>query len=309
MPEKQKQRLLLSVEDLSASQAKQLIQVAQKLKRGEIGASEKKSEKNPAKIVILAFFEPSTRTALSFEIAALRLGLKPVNFAAAGSTSLAKGESLHETLVTLISMKPDLLVVRHSGDAKIEEQLAISEVPVINAGSGTKEHPTQALLDAMTVFERRDKIEGERILYVGDIEHSRVARSGNKLFSRLGAAVAVCAPKELMPSTSDWAQATRFEKLSDALKWSTVCIGLRLQKERHSKKPYAFNIEEYRLDKKNLSSLATDAVVMHPGPFIAELDVSEEILDDPRCAIHDQVTNGVYMRMAVIGEMLGLSYS
>ena len=195
MPSKMALRSLISVEDLSASQAQKLIQLAQKFKSKKKRAMRRiaKStiEAKKPKVVTLAFFEPSTRTSTSFEIAALRLGLRPVKFVADESTSLAKGESLHETLSTLMAMEPDLLVVRHSGDSKVEKLLTTSKVPCINAGSGIKEHLTQALLDAMTIIERRGKIEGEKILFVGDVEHSRVARSGHKLFSQLGAKVAL----------------------------------------------------------------------------------------------------------------------
>lgn len=303
-------RSLQKIENLSLNQAQHLIQLALRLKRSEI-------KPNPlaiAPVVGLVFFEPSTRTRFSFEIAAQRLGFKTVSFVADSSTSVAKGESLLETLQTLLAMRPDLLVVRHSGNLEVENLLekTATETAIINAGNGISEHPTQALLDAMTVFERKKKIEGEKILFVGDVEHSRVARSDRALFLKMGADVAVCAPEELAPKTKDWLMAKRFSNLAEGLKWCTVCIGLRIQKERHRDVGFTSQnhyIEKFRLDKKNLSSLSSDGIIMHPGPFVDGVDLSHEILIDPRCVIHDQVTNGVFMRMAVMGDIFGVSYS
>ncbi len=255
-------------------------------------------------VVLLAFFEPSTRTRTSFEMAAHRLGMKPVAFAADHSTSLKKGESLHETLANLLAMKPDLLVCRHGGDVRVAEILRTCEVAWVNAGDGQGEHPTQALLDAMTIIERLDQIEGQRIVYVGDVLHSRVARSGVLLFEMLGAEVAVAAPVEWVPKDGAWAKCKRFASLAEASEWATVCIGLRIQKERHADNK-SVPVQDYRLDRRNLARLSSNALIMHPGPFVAGEDLDEEILSDPRCAIHDQVTNGVYVRAAIMAEMVG----
>jgi aspartate carbamoyltransferase catalytic subunit len=207
-------------------------------------------------------------------------------------------------------MQPDLAVVRHNGDAAVTKILNSTKTPIVNAGDGTNEHPTQALLDAMTIFERRGQVEGERIVFVGDVEHSRVARSGRALFTMLGAEVAVCAPDYLQPKSKDWADTRRFTTLSEALSWATVCMGLRVQKERHhgqNRFDSADYIKNFRIDKNNIGSrLASDGLIMHPGPFVADEDLSEEILQDSRCAIHDQTTNGVYLRMAVLGQIFGV---
>ncbi|MCB0350524.1 MAG: aspartate carbamoyltransferase catalytic subunit [Bdellovibrionales bacterium] len=298
-------RSLLSIDDLSNSQVIHLIERAQQFKKNEIQAI------RPAKplIVGMVFFEASTRTRFSFEVAAHRLLLHPVVFVVDKATSVDKGESLHETLNTLLAMRPDLLVVRHAGNIRLEEIMRKSSIPVVNAGSGVEEHPTQSLLDAMTVQERLGQIEGQRILYVGDVEHSRVAKSGAKLFQKLGAQVAVCSPKDLAVRDSNVQQ---FNTLSEALKWCTVCIGLRIQKERHSQATNLSQgqyIENFRLDNKNLAALSSSAIIMHPGPFVPDVDLSDEVLSDSRCAIHEQVTNGVYMRMAIMGDLLGLSYT
>lgn len=301
---------LYKIQDLSIIQIKKLIEIAIGLKSGRLTVRPHTHAVSP--IIALAFLEPSTRTRFSFDIAAQRMGFKTVVFSGDASTSLAKGESLAETIETLLAMRPDLMVVRHSGDVKVEKILAQTKTPIINAGNGVDEHPTQALLDAMTIFERRGRLEGEKILFVGDVAHSRVARSGLALFQKLGAKVGVCSPIELKPQTQDWSQATYFQSLDDGLRWSTVCIGLRIQKERHSGTSVAsFDsyIEKFRLDLKNLKSLASDGLIMHPGPFVDGQDLSHEVLNDARCAIHEQVTNGVYMRMAVIGEIFGISYT
>ena len=304
---------LASVRDLHPQQIQKIIENAFRLKRDRRylppSRSAAFSEYNPT--MLLAFFEPSTRTRTSFEMAAARLGIRAVSFAADASTSLKKGESAHETLANLLAMKPDLLVCRHGGEKRLAATLGSSKIPWINAGDGKGEHPTQALLDAMTVIEKLGHIEGQKIVYVGDVEHSRVARSGRLLFEMLGAEVAVAAPAEWVPTTADWSKAKKFNNLREASQWCTVCIGLRIQKERHtsdgtnSKGSVAEPaLREFRLDKLNLENLSSEAIIMHPGPFVAGEDLNEEILDDPRCVIHDQVTNGVYIRAAVISEML-----
>lgn len=264
-------------------------------------------------VVALVFLESSTRTRFSFEIAAKRLGLKTVVFSAGASTSMAKGETEAETLRTLLSMHPDMLVIRYSGDTevqKIVQQLVTGrKTPVINAGDGSGEHPTQALLDVMTIRQRLGEIANQRVLYVGDVEHSRVARSGRTLLELMGAEVAICAPSALMPKSSDWANVKRFSNLDEALKWCTVCNGLRIQFERHgakfkiSKDEY---IEKFRLDEKNLKALSQESVILHPGPFVSGVDLDEAILLDKRCGIREQVENGVFIRMAVMGECFGL---
>ena len=301
---------LASVRDLQPQQIQKIIEQAFRFKRdGFVANNSTGVSTQQVPIVLLAFFEPSTRTRTSFEIAAHRVGIKPVTFAADDLTSLKKGESLHETLANLLAMKPNLLVCRHNGDARVAEMLRTSQTLWINAGEGQGEHPTQALLDAMTVVEKFGHIKGQRIVYSGDVAHSRVARSGLALFEMMGAEVAVAAPTEWMPKDADWAKAKRFGSLCEAAEWATVCIGLRIQKERHVNSQTraiepSFHARDFRLDKKNLAPLSAKAIIMHPGPFVAGEDLNEEILNDPRCVIHDQVTNGVYIRAAVMSDML-----
>jgi aspartate carbamoyltransferase catalytic subunit len=298
---------LLSIQNLSLQQSKEIIDRAITLK------AKLPAFASTTKVVALVFFEPSTRTSMSFEIAAHRLGLRPVVFIPGSYSSMAKGESAHETLENILSMKPDLVVMRHSGDAAVARVIQSSAIPVINAGDGKNEHPTQALLDAMTILECRGQIESEKIIFVGDVEHSRVARSNRALFTMLGAQVAVCAPEYLQPKSNDWADTKRFTTLDEALSWATVCMGLRVQKERHAigKDENKFDLAEYinkfRIDNKNVAQkLKGDAIIMHPGPFVPGEDLHEEILNDSRCVIHQQVTNGVYIRMALLGHMTGV---
>lgn len=301
---------LLGIEKLSQAQAQIYIEKAFAIKSGRLSS---KLPPHPVPNVALIFFEASTRTRFSFEMAARKLGLNTVSFVADATTSVSKGESQHETLNTLIQMHPDMLVVRHSGDAQVAQILKNTSIPVINAGDGKGEHPTQALLDAMTILERLEiknlSLKDQKIIFVGDVEHSRVARSGRLLFQLLGAEVAICCPSELAPQSQDWQGVKHFTEMAKATAWATVCMGLRLQKERHGQH-VSFSQEEYianyRLDDKNLKNLSKNALIMHPGPFVPGIDLDEKILADSRCVIHQQVENGVLIRMAVIGEIFGL---
>lgn len=292
---------LLKINDISLQAIQKIFERAKLYK-----AANQQPKTQPSKVAALVFFEPSTRTRMSFEIAAHRLNLRTSIFTADATTSLSKGESHHETLNNIIAMEPDLLIVRSPENQKIDKILLETKIPTINAGNGKEEHPSQALLDAFTVLENRGTIQGEKILFVGDVSHSRVAGSGRILFEKLGAEVAICSPKKLMPQSAEWKGVQRFEDLSTALKWCTVCIGLRIQSERHSKKSLPKDyISKYRLDAKNLNALGAKAIILHPGPFVNKIDLDEEILKDSRCKIHDQVTNGVYIRMAIMEEVLG----
>jgi aspartate carbamoyltransferase catalytic subunit len=296
---------LLRIENFTSTQSKNIIQTAIDLKSAKLQPFASKSPQ----VVALVFFEPSTRTRLSFEIAAQRLGAKTVLFSADASTSTIKGEGYSESLETVLAMRPDAIVCRHSGQKELEIILQNSTVPVISAGGGQTEHPTQALLDAMTIIENRGQIEGEKILFVGDVAHSRVANSGLSLFTQLGAQVASCSPSEWAPKSESWSKTKNFTKISEAVSWATVCIGLRIQKERHQSQSNDLNLADYRLDNKNLKNLDPKGLIMHPGPFVEGVDLAKEVLSDSRCMIREQVTNGVFIRMAVLGDVLGLSYT
>jgi aspartate carbamoyltransferase catalytic subunit len=278
-------------------------------------------KKAARKVVLLAFIEPSTRTRLSFQMAAERIGVRTVTYTHDASTSAAKGEAEDEALLNLLAMKPDLVVLRHSGKVDLDTIMDQSGIPWISAGNGTSEHPTQGLLDVATVIEQfeskkaRQKndlgcLRGRKILYVGDVEHSRVARSGRILFQRAGCQVGICSPEWLAPKTSDWVGAKKFSKLDEAAKWADVVIGLRIQSERHhqlqNKTDVNKYVNEYCLNTKTLRNLGEDKIVMHPGPFVAGVDLNPELLKDKRCRIHQQVTNGVFVRMALLLLFLNL---
>jgi aspartate carbamoyltransferase catalytic subunit len=263
------------------------------------------------KVIALLFFEPSTRTRFSFEMAAARLGLRTLTLDSAASTSLAKGESIPDTIDNIAAMGPDAIVTRHSGALEVSRTLQALKIPVLNAGDGTDEHPTQALLDAFTLRQRRKTLKGEKILFVGDVAYSRVARSDLLLFQRLGLDVGICGPEGLMPNSDakEWAKVRQFTSLAEGLGWCDSVMGLRLQQERHAENAF-FELESYianyRLDPVSLQHLKKDGIIMHPGPFVPEVDLATDVLTDPRCVIHEQVSNGVFTRMALLALTLGL---
>lgn len=263
------------------------------------------------KCVSLAFFEPSTRTRLSFQMAALRLGMKTTSLDNVAVSSISKGETLSDTVRNLAAMKPDILAVRSGENSDLEETLLDLSIPVINAGSGTSEHPTQALLDAFTIQEFRGKVQGERILIIGDVLHSRVANSNLILLSKLGAEVAYCAPEEFNPHRENWKATKKFSDIKDAMKWATVCICLRIQKERHQLHhsiglSMAEYRERFRIGTAQLKDFAADGILLHPGPVIRGIEISSAALQDSRCKVLDQVTNGVFMRASLLSGILGL---
>jgi aspartate carbamoyltransferase catalytic subunit len=249
---------------------------------------------------VLAFFEPSTRTRISFESAIQRTGASCVHFTEAGS-SVEKGESLIETIRTIEAMGFDGMILRHAENgihARLAERTAMT---VINAGEGTASHPTQALLDASTIRERFGGVAGVKIAIIGDLLHSRVARSTATILSRLGARVGWCAPRTLAPS--DATQLVReFSTAEDALQWADVAYMLRIQRERIMTDVVP-DVEEYRRSYSITEELATrysNVTVMHPGPVNVGVELDAAVLEMPHCLIHRQVTHGVATRMAVL---------
>lgn len=257
------------------------------------------------KLIALVFLEPSTRTTTSFEMAALRSGHKVVNLLG-DSSSIRKGETLLDTLLTLNAMGPDLIVVRHGLNERLADIDRRLSSPVISAGEGVSGHPTQGLLDAYTILKERGKIEGEKVLMVGDVAHSRVAASNMELLNNLGAEVAVCGPEEWYPSQG----ATHtFLSLKEALEWCSVCMALRIQKERHigtDETSYKKLVSSYQLNSLSLRALRKDGIIMHPGPFNRGVELTDEVLEDARLRIWHQVKNGVFIRGAVIAKVLGV---
>ena len=260
------------------------------------------------KTIVNLFFEASTRTRVSFEIAAKRLGADTLTIAAAGS-SVSKGESLVDTLNTLVAMRPNAIVMRHAASGAPHFLARHMKIPIVNAGDGTHEHPTQALLDARTILDHRPSLTGLRVAIIGDIAHSRVARSNVHLLSKFGADIVLCGPAPLLPGElAHLAPGVRLaHNMDEALREADVIMMLRVQLERQHEAPMAaseyFRFYGLRLEHLNLAK--PDAIVMHPGPINRGRELSSEVADSQRSVILNQVENGVAVRMAVLERILG----
>jgi aspartate carbamoyltransferase catalytic subunit len=258
--------------------------------------------------VVNLFFESSTRTRTSFEIAAKRLGADTVSITASAS-SVSKGESLVDTLNTLAAMRPDAIIMRHAASGAPHFLARYLPTPIINAGDGTHEHPTQALLDARTILDRRSTLEGLRVAIIGDIAHSRVARSNIYLLSKFGAQIVLCGPASLLPL--ELAQITPGVELTwdirQAIKNADVIMMLRVQLERQHEASYPASeyFQFYGLRLEHLALAKPDAIVMHPGPINRGREISSEVADSQKSVILNQVENGVAVRMAVLERILG----
>ncbi len=246
------------------------------------------------------FLEASTRTKMSFELAQHRLGIKPLNFEA-GSSSLKKNESLMDTFLTVAAMAPDLMVIRTAEEGFLEKAGELTDILLVNAGDGTNEHPTQALLDALTIQQNKGGLKGLKVSICGDIKHSRVARSNFYLLSQLGAKVTAFGPNFFMPDNLPEGihKANHFE---DALEGADVVMILRIQLERLESPPALSDyFQSFGLSKEKLALAKPDAIVMHPGPMNRGVEIAGDIADDPKhSVILDQVKNGVAVRMAVL---------
>lgn len=250
----------------------------------------------------LIFLENSTRTTGSFEIATKRLGGHTLKITS-HSSSVAKGESLLDTCLTLQALDLDLLIVRHGTNETLADIAGQLRIPIVNAGEGVVGHPTQGLLDALTVINERGPLPDQRVLIVGDAKHSRVAASAAEIFELFGAEVGYCGPKSWLPL-----QGNCFENLSEGLQWCTVVMALRIQSERHQEKDavsFSETISKYQLNNTSLAALRSDGLILHPGPFNRGVEISDDVLLDARCCIWKQVQNGVFIRAAVISEILG----
>jgi aspartate carbamoyltransferase catalytic subunit len=305
-------RHLISAADLSRDDAVLILDTAAEL-ASVAGRPIKKLPTLRGRTVVNLFYEDSTRTRTSFEAAAKRLSADVINFSAKGS-SVAKGESLKDTALTLEAMGSDAIVVRHPASGAPRRLADWVSGRVINAGDGTHEHPTQALLDAFTIRQRlvadeRGKgLDGVRVTIVGDILHSRVARSNVLLLDTLGAEVTVVAPPTLMPyAVETWPCKASYD-LDAELRKSDVMMMLRVQQERMSAAFFP-TVREYRrrygLDTGRMALLPEHAIVMHPGPMNRGVEIAAEVADSPRSTIVAQVANGVTVRMAVLYLMLG----
>ncbi|MCW2678779.1 MAG: aspartate carbamoyltransferase [Frankiales bacterium] len=300
-------RHLLSAADLTLEDATLVLDTATELAQLTERATVKKLPTLRGRTVVNLFFEDSTRTRTSFELAAKRLSADVINFSAKGS-SVSKGETLKDTALTLEAMGSDAVVVRHSWSGAPVNLSRFIRGSVINAGDGTHEHPTQALLDAYTMRQRLGRIEGLKVTIVGDILHSRVARSNVLLLHTLGADVTLVAPPTLLPVGVDqWPCQTSYD-LDAVLPKSDVVMMLRVQRERMgaayfpSTREYA---RRYGLDVRRVQTLSDDAIVMHPGPMVRGMEIAPEVADGVRSTIVEQVANGVSVRMAVLYLLLG----
>ncbi|MBI3693235.1 MAG: aspartate carbamoyltransferase catalytic subunit [Acidobacteria bacterium] len=267
----------------------------------------KKLDTLRGKTIVNLFFEPSTRTRTSFEIAAKRLGADTISISAQGS-SLSKGESLVDTLNTLDAMRPDAIVMRHAASGAPHFLARFLPTPIINAGDGTHEHPTQALLDALTILDHRPSLEGLRVAIIGDISHSRVARSNIHLLSKFGVDLVLCGPAPLLPS--EFAQLapgiTLTTSIEEAVSGADVIMMLRVQLERQNETtfPKSEYFQFYGLHLEHVRLAKPDVIVMHPGPINRGREIASEVADSPSSAILNQVENGVAVRMAVLEKVV-----
>lgn len=294
-------RHLLGIDGLSASDIRFILDEAEQWIAFNRGIR-KRDQRLAGLTQINAFFENSTRTLFSFEIAGKRLGAQVSNFHVAAS-SVKKGESLVDTALTLNAMRPDIMVIRHEANGAAADVAAVMDCPVVNAGDGQNEHPTQALLDALTIRRRKGRIEGLKIAICGDIRHSRVAGSNLRCLRLLGADVRAVGPESLV-GRADLADIPSFTSMEEGISGVDVVMMLRIQRERMeaalSNELGSFH-SLYGLTRERLKLAAPNAVVMHPGPMNRGVEIDGELADDPeRSAILEQVEMGVAVRMAVL---------
>ena len=300
-------RHLLEAADLDRGDATLVLDTAAQIDQALAGREVKKLPTLRGRTVVNLFYEDSTRTRISFELAAKRLSADVINFSAKGS-SVSKGESLKDTALTLEAMGADAVVVRHSSSGAPHRLANWVRGSVVNAGDGTHEHPTQALLDAYTIRQRLGRLEGVRVAIVGDVLHSRVARSNVGLLTTLGAEVTLVAPPTLLPvGVGSWPAEVSYD-LDAVLPKVDVVMMLRVQAERMNASFFPSAREysrRYGLDARRMGALPDDAIVMHPGPMNRGMEIAAEVADSARSTIVEQVANGVSTRMAVLYLLLG----
>ncbi|HYW32241.1 MAG TPA: aspartate carbamoyltransferase catalytic subunit [Gemmatimonas sp.] len=297
---------LLGLEELSAEQIRLVLDTAIPFRQ----ISERQIKKVPTlrgSTIVNLFFEPSTRTRISFEFAEKRLSADTVNVASTGS-SVSKGETLVDTARNLEAMKIDMVVIRHGASGAARFLAERIESNVVNAGDGTHEHPTQGLLDLMTLRDSLGDLAGKRVCIVGDVLHSRVARSNIFGLIKLGAEVGVCGPRSLLPNAIGQMGVTVFDRVEEAIEWADALNVLRLQLERMhagyipSQREYnrVFGVTRARLDRA-----PRDILILHPGPMNRGVEIDSDVADGPHSVILNQVTNGVAVRMAVLYLLAG----
>ncbi len=297
---------LLALEPLTPDQIRLILDTAEPFKE----ISERAIKKVPAlrgQTIVNLFFEASTRTRISFEFAEKRLSADTVNVAASVS-SVAKGETLVDTARNLEAMRIDMVVIRHPASGAAQFLAERIESNVVNAGDGTHEHPTQGLLDLLTLRDHFGTLEGLRVCIVGDVLHSRVARSNIWGLTKMGAVVAVCGPRSLLPNAIDGLGVTVFNRIEQAIEWADALNILRLQLERMTA-GYIPSLREYNrvfgVSRERLERAKRDILILHPGPMNRGVEIDSDVADGPFSVILNQVTNGVAIRMAVLYLLSG----
>jgi aspartate carbamoyltransferase catalytic subunit len=299
---------LLDLESITKDDIELVLETAESMR--EINARAiKKVPTLRGRLVVNLFYEASTRTRFSFEIAERRLSADSIAFSQAG-TSVSKGETLLDTAKNLMAMAPDAIVMRHQRSGA--PHMLAKELPcaIVNAGDGTHEHPTQALLDALTIRRAKGKLAGLQIALCGDVAHSRVARSNLGLLTKMGAKVTLCGPRPLLPAEIERTGARVVTRIEEAIEGADVVMMLRVQKERGGGLGYPSDREYYDVfgltpERRRLAK--PDAIVMHPGPMNRGVEIDSDVADGPGSVILEQVENGVAVRMAVLYLLIGAS--
>lgn len=267
---------------------------------------QKKILSSTGETAALLFFEPSTRTRVSFQSACARLGLHPIVVSGRQGTSGEKGETDEDTIKNIASLEPSVLIVRAQDELDFKALSQEVSMPIINAGWGKRGHPTQALLDVYTLWKKRGNLQGLRLLFIGDIAHSRIVSSHLEFLKSLKIEVGFCAPDAFCPPLSEGG--TRFTKLDEALPWADAVMALRVQFERHNQSlqtsPQDFHLH-YGLTTERLRQLKKDALIMHPGPINYGIEMAQAVVQDPRSCVLEQVNNGLWVRVALLHQILG----
>jgi aspartate carbamoyltransferase catalytic subunit len=294
-------RSLLGTDQLTVSEIEAILKLARRM-----------DLKRPPQVlrgkrVVLLFYEPSTRTRTSFEFAAKALGAT-TTLITATSSSIEKGESLIDTGWTVTSLGADAIVMRHPSSGAPYLLSRFIPVPIVNAGDGLHQHPSQGLLDALTITNHKKRLKGLRVVIVGDIFHSRVARSNAHLLSKCGAEVIFCGPPDLVPDVAETLApgVTVCHDLDVALLGADVVMSLRIQKERLAGRKISLEdyIAQFQVTPQRMKLAKPDAIVMHPGPIVRGLEIANEVADGPQSCVHEQVANGVKTRMAILATIL-----
>jgi len=303
---KLKRKDILGIQDFSVEEINLVLDTAESF----IEVSTREIKKVPTlrgKTVINLFYEASTRTRTSFEIAGKRLSADTINISASTS-SMVKGETLIDTAKNLEAMNPDIIVIRHSAAGAPHLLAGLLKQSIINAGDGAHEHPTQALLDMMTIRSKKGRIAGLKVAIIGDIAHSRVARSNIHGLTKMGARVSVAGPATMLPRGVESLGVSAYTRIEDAIREADIVMMLRIQTEREKNNIFP-SLREYAnyfsLNSRNITLAREDALIMHPGPMNRGVEISPDIADGPRSIILDQVTNGVAVRMALLYLLTG----